>query len=119
MRSAEPGGLRVSIERREGVTVVRAEGEVDLENVDKLASALRTAGAAPDGGVVCDLLGVPFMDSSGLRALLVSLADLGERFSLVLSPGAPVGRLLELAEVRDRFRIHDTPEAATAAEERR
>ena len=52
------------------------------------------------------------MDSSGLKALLVGSADLGDRLGLVLSPGAPVARLLELAEVRDRFVIHDTLDEA-------
>ena len=114
MRDAAAKGLNVSIEHLEGVAMVRAEGEVDLETAEQLLAALRAASAMSDR-VVCDLLGVPFMDSSGLKALLVHLAELDGRLSLVLSPGAPVGRLLELADVRDRFVIHATPDEAVAA----
>jgi anti-anti-sigma factor len=114
MRDAPVGNLTISVHGADGVAIVRAEGEVDLGNAEKLTAALRQAGAGGDR-VVCDLLGVPFMDSSGLRTLLVALAELGDRFSLVLSPGAPVTNLLELAEVRERFRIHGTPEEAIQA----
>jgi anti-sigma B factor antagonist len=112
MRDAPAGTLRVTIDRPGGAFVIRAEGEVDLGNAEKLSTALRTAAGEGDDPVVLDLLGVPFMDSSGLKALLVGSAQLGGRLSLVLSPGAPVGRLLDLAEVRDRFPIHDTVERA-------
>ncbi len=110
MRDASAGTLRISIERLDRAIVVRAEGEVDLEHADTLSAALRAAGS--DDRVVLDLLGVPFMDSSGLRALLIGSATLGHRLCLVISPGAPVGRLLDLADVRDRFRIHGSVEAA-------
>ncbi len=112
MRDAEVGTLRISVERLEPVTVVRAEGEVDLDNAERLTAALRTAAADQGDRIALDLLGVPFMDSSGLKALLVAAADLGDRLCLVLSPGAPVARLLELAELRDRFAIYDSVEAA-------
>jgi anti-anti-sigma factor len=105
MRDAAVGALRISVEPGEAVVVVRVEGDVDLDNADKLSAALRTAADSWEGGVVLDLLGVPFMDSSGLKALLVASAALGDRLSLTMSPGAPVARLLELAEVRDRFSI--------------
>jgi anti-sigma B factor antagonist len=113
MRDASAGTLHISVDRHDRAIVIRAEGEVDLGNADKLSAALRMA-AAEEGAdaVVLDLLGVPFMDSSGLKALLLALADLDGRLNLVLSPGAPVGRLLDLAEVRDRFTIHESVEGA-------
>jgi anti-anti-sigma factor len=114
MRDAAAKGLNVSIEHVEGVALVRAEGEVDLETADPLLAALRAASGMSDR-IVCDLLGVPFMDSSGLKALLMYLAEHDGRLALVLSPGAPVARLLELADVRERFVIHATPDEAVAA----
>ena len=113
MRDASIGKLEVTIERAEGALIVRAEGEVDLDNADRLAAALRPGPADADARVILDLVGVPFMDSSGLKTLLFASADLGDRLSLVLSPGAPVERLLELAEVRDRFAVHTSIEDAT------
>ena len=104
--------LAISVTRPDGVVVVRAEGDVDLDNADQLTAALRSADAEQDDAVVLDLTGVPFMDSSGLKVLLVALGELGERLTLAVGPGSPVETLLDLAEVRDRFSIHPTPEAA-------
>ena len=112
MKDASVGKLQVTTERAGAVIVVRAEGEVDLDNADRLAAALRPGPADADARYVLDLVGVPFMDSSGLKTLLFASADLGERLSLVLSPGAPVERLLELAEVRDRFAVHQSVDSA-------
>ena len=114
MKDAPAGMLRLSVERDEQCAIVHAEGEVDLDNAAKLSNAIRHA-AESGGAVVVDLLGVPFMDSSGLKALLIGSAELGDRLSLVLSPGAPVVRLLELAELRDRFRIFAAVDAAREA----
>lgn len=115
MRDAAVGKLQVTSERAGAAIVVRAEGEVDLDNSDRLASALRPGPGDGEARVILDLVGVPFMDSSGLKTLLFASADLGDRLSLVLSPGAPVERLLELAEVRDRFEVHTSVEDATGA----
>ena len=117
-RDAFAGRLDISVLRENGATVVRGEGEVDLDTADQLATALRGAVDESGGLVVLDLLGVPFMDSSGLKVLLVASADLGDRLALAISPGSPVMTLLEIAEVRDRFAIHGTPLEAIAAGDR-
>jgi anti-anti-sigma factor len=111
-RDAFAGRLDISVSREDGAVVVRGEGEVDLDTAEQLASALRGAVTDTDGLVVLDLLGVPFMDSSGLKVLLVAAAELGERLVLAISPGSPVMTLLELAEVRDRFTVCGTPQEA-------
>jgi anti-sigma B factor antagonist len=114
MRDAAAGRLNVTIERAEGAVVVRAEGEVDLESAESLAASLRAAGEGA-GPVIVDMIGVPFMDSSGLRTLLVAVTELGERLALVVSPGSPVAHLLEIVQVRDRFEVHATVEDALRA----
>lgn len=114
MRDASVG-LRISTERRDRVAVVRAEGEIDLETADVLASALRAQVAAGGDGVVLDLLGVPFMDSSGLKHLLTASKELRDRLIVVLSPGSPIRRLLELAEIADRIAVRENPDDAVAA----
>ena len=108
-------GLRISTEMRDRVAVVRAEGEIDLETADMLASALRAQAAAGVDGVVLDLVGVPFMDSSGLKQLLTASNELRDRLIVVLSPGSAVRRLLELAEIADRITVRETPDDAVAA----
>ena len=114
MREAAAGRLAVTVERGDGFVVVRAEGEVDLGNADRFAAALRE-GAGDTGLVVVDLIGVPFMDSSGLKALLLASVQLGDRLALALGPGSPVAHLIEIAEVGDRFSIHPSAEDAIRA----
>ena len=54
------------------------------------------------------------MDSSGLKQLLAASNELRERLIVVLSPGSPVGRLLELAEIADRIPVRTATEDAVA-----
>lgn len=115
MRDAPAGGLRVSTEVRDGIAVVHAEGEVDLETSDVLATALRAQPAAGVEGVILDLLGVPFMDSSGLKQLLAASNELRDRLVVLVSPGSPVLRLLELAEIADRITVRGNEDEAVAA----
>jgi anti-sigma B factor antagonist len=54
------------------VYVVRVSGEVDMSHEDELRGELRTAVAAEPKGIVVDLTECEFIDSSGIRALLLS-----------------------------------------------
>lgn len=56
----------------EQVCVVRVAGEVDMSHEEELRGALRTAVAADSPGIVVDLTECEFIDSSGIRALLLS-----------------------------------------------
>jgi anti-anti-sigma factor len=110
---ATPGRLETWVERDDRVVVIGVEGEVDIETAEQFATSLR--GAPPgDEIVIVDLRGVPFIDSSGLKALLVAGSELGKRLALALTPGSAVAVLLDLARVDDRFAIYDTPDAAIA-----
>ncbi len=110
-RDAHVGRLDVELERQGDAVVIRAQGEVDLTSADQLGASLRNVPEATDR-VILDLLGVPFMDSSGLKVLLVACDELGERLCLVLSPGSPIVSLLDLAGVSERFSIFPTASAA-------
>jgi anti-anti-sigma factor len=119
MREAPSGRLEVSVEHRDAaagrIAIVRAQGEVDLGNADELAAVLHSDDCEKSDGVVLDLVGVPFMDSSGLRAVLVAAAELEPELAVVLSPGSPVLRLFELAEVTDRLAAFSTEDEAIDA----
>ena len=54
------------------VYVVRVAGEVDMSHEDELRDELRAAVAADAKGIVVDLTECEFIDSSGVRALLLS-----------------------------------------------
>jgi stage II sporulation protein AA (anti-sigma F factor antagonist) len=119
MRDAPSGRLELSVEQRDAaagqLAIVRAQGEVDLGNADELAGVLRSDACEGSDGVVLDLVGVPFMDSSGLRAVLVAAGELEPDLAVVLSPGSPVRRLFDLAEVTDRVAVFPTEDEAIDA----
>src|SRR5204863_8629516 len=98
--------LRVHAERRTGgggdVAFIRVEGEVDLANAEELAGALRSGGEGAGGGIVLDLREVPFMDSTGLKVILIASRDLEPPLAVVCGTGSAVRRLLDLAGVADR-----------------
>src|SRR5207248_191711 len=60
--------FRVEVERRNGVAVVRAVGELDLASKSQLSDAIDAAASAH--AVVVDLDRVSYFDASGLRVLL-------------------------------------------------
>lgn len=77
-----------------GNPIVSAFGEVDISSVDVLSSTLLGAIFKADKGyLIVDLRGVEFMDSKGVRALLVAQQNLemlpegGERLLVVCGEG--------------------------------
>lgn len=92
-------------------TTVHVDGELDLETGPRLRNELVTElGQLTGEGaeLVLDLADVTFCDSSGLQALLATLrrARLLDRpLTLVVTPGGRLERFLELAGVRELFRI--------------
>lgn len=91
-------------------------GEFDLATEPVLVTSMSAALAARDAShIVLDLVGVGFIDSSGLRTLLQSRDTCnaqGLRFSLVVTDG-PVSRLLDLTGVREWFTYEPAAPART------
>jgi anti-sigma B factor antagonist len=93
--------------RREGVVAVLcARGELDMASAPELDAALVRL-AAEDGleAVVLDLSGLDFMDSSGLRTVVVAArraAEQGVRFALVRG-GEPVHRVFDITRMTERL----------------
>ena len=112
--SAESEALQLTVEGigddGQGVRAIRARGEVDLSSSEELAHALE---ADRDGlPVLLDLSQVSFMDSSGLRVVLVASRELGPKLAAVVDPDSAVARLLEIAEVSDRIQLGSSEDAA-------
>jgi anti-sigma B factor antagonist len=99
--------------RNGSVAVIAATGELDLSGAAILEAEIERLAAEPDlGTVVLDLRGLEFMDSSGLR--LVVLADMrardaGRRFALVPGPET-VHRVFEITRMSDRLDFVASPE---------
>ena len=98
--------------RNRTVAVIAATGELDLSGAEALESELeRLAGEPQLGTVVLDMRGLEFMDSSGLR--LVVLADMrahetGRRFALVRGPET-VHRVFEITRMSERLEFVADP----------
>jgi anti-sigma B factor antagonist len=99
--------FRLDVERDLETVRVRPIGELDLATVDRLERALHELRGAGASGVVLDLRGLTFMDSTGLSLTLrwtVAAAQDGFAFSLI--PGAPaIQRVFELAGMAGRLRF--------------
>jgi anti-sigma B factor antagonist len=108
--------LELETTRNGRVAVVAPTGELDLSGAAVLQAELdRLAEEGELGGVVLDLRGLEFMDSSGLR--LVVLADMqareaGRRFALVRGDET-VHRVFEITRMSDRLQFVDDPEELT------
>jgi anti-sigma B factor antagonist len=113
-RTAMPN-LDFQTTRNGTVAVVAPTGELDLSGATVLEAELDRLGEEPElGAVVLDLRGLEFMDSSGLR--LVVLADMrareaGRRFALIRG-GDTVHRVFEITRMSDRLDFVDDPEEA-------
>jgi anti-sigma B factor antagonist len=94
------------------VAVVAPTGELDLSGAAILEAELDRLAEEPDlGAVVLDLRGLEFLDSSGLR--LVVLADMkareaGRRFALVRG-GETVHRVFEITRMSERLDFVEDP----------
>ncbi len=88
------------------------EGELDLAGAAMLE---RELAGIDEGPVVVDLRRLSFMDSSGLRALVVAarrLQDAGRRLALV--PGAAhVMRVFDITRMRERLEFVADPAEVT------
>lgn len=96
--------------------VIALTGELDFRTAPQLHAALQALELGPDRGLVIDLDGLTFCDSSGITAVLVArrLADAaGARLALAAVPGR-VARTFELVGLDQVFTIHPTAAAATA-----
>jgi len=107
MRGVDVVGPALSVDVERGGDSVRIalRGELDLATVGRADEALSRPEVQSSDTVVLDLSGVTFIDSSGLRFLL--LADRSARedgWRLGVVPGPPeVQRIFKLMGVEDRL----------------
>lgn len=94
--------LTIAIEQADPV-VVRLAGELDPATAPQLDEALRTVGLDGPPLVHVDMAGVSFMDSSGIRSLLVGAELLGRRDGRlrVVNADRQIVRILEVVGLED------------------
>ena len=82
--------------------LARLTGAIDLSNVDELGRQVEQAVSNRARGLVLDLSGVTYLDSTGLRLiyrLARRLGDRQQRLRLVVPDGSRILRVLTLAGV--------------------
>lgn len=91
------GPLTVTTEVAGERYIVRAEGELDVSNVELFEDCLRTAEGSEVDQIIVDLNALSFMDSAGLRVLLLASrrAREGSKRLSVRATGG-VRRIIEL-----------------------
>jgi len=90
----------VTLERAGGVLRIVVTGELDIATMPLLLEHLESDGVT-DGAdmVVLDLVGVTFIGSSGLRALLVARDAIGGRLQII--PGKATEHLFDIVGTVD------------------
>jgi anti-sigma B factor antagonist len=108
--------LQLSVRAGRSCTVVRVEGELDMDTSAQLQDFLQDVVDAGAQQVVLDCAGLAFMDSSGLGLLMVYfklLRDRGGR--LCLAAVQPLVRTMLTLSTVDR--VVDAYESVDAAED--
>ena len=103
----------------DAVHIVHIRGEVDMSHEDELRGELRAAVAAEPRGIVVDLTECEFIDSSGVRALLLSREaqhpeDGAEQLAVAAS-SEQILRILSVMGLDRVIPIRPTAEEAAAA----
>jgi anti-sigma B factor antagonist len=103
----------------DGVRVVTIRGEVDMSHEQELRGELRRAAASGADGIVVDLTECEFIDSTGVRALLLSReaqgAKEGSERLAVAAASEQILRILSVMGIDRVIPIRPTVEEAAAA----
>ena len=103
----------------DGVFIVHVKGELDISHEEELRAELNRGVAENNGGIVVDLTECEFIDSSGVRALLLGReaqrADADGQGGLVIASGSTqIVRILSVMGVDEAIPIRPTVAEAIA-----
>jgi anti-sigma B factor antagonist len=104
--------LRVEVRREADRAVLRLEGELDLASSPMLERALEAAEVTQTQLLVLDLDALSFVDSTGLRVILLAHeAARNREQEFAITPGSPqVQRLLSITSVGEHMRVIAAPD---------
>jgi anti-sigma B factor antagonist len=106
--------MRFTTDRHPGCTVIELTGRLDLAEAPELRAVVAQLLADGPRRVVLDLGGVPFMDSSGLGALIgcLKIARQAGGDLRIARVGPRVRMVLELTSMHRVLPAYDSPEQA-------
>jgi anti-sigma B factor antagonist len=104
-----PGQLVVERTRQGETVILSLRGELDLTSAPSFERELRATEDEPANRLVLDLCGLEFMDSTGLRALLLARerAQAQDRALMLRRGSRQVQRVLELTKTLEAFEFED------------
>jgi anti-sigma B factor antagonist len=108
----------ITVENGDGRVVVGVTGELDLAVAGKLESCLTSLGITGGQTLVIDLSELDFLDSTGLRVLVMArhrAEQEGWRLVLIRGP-EPVARIFELTRMDQQLEIVSSRDALAALE---
>jgi anti-sigma B factor antagonist len=108
-RGPDLGSLEIVLSHADGARLVRLAGEFDLAGVDGFERRLQGVPGPREDTLVLDLSGLTFIDSSGLRAVVMAdhrVRAEGKRCVIVRGPER-VDRVLDLTGVSERLELVD------------
>lgn len=108
----------LDLTERDGIPVARISGEIDLSVTAELETRLRGAVSADGPGLVLDLTELEYIDSAGLRVLVVLssvLSDRAQELRLAVAEHSLVDSLLVQTGVNDLIMADRTADEAVAA----
>jgi anti-sigma B factor antagonist len=102
----------------DGICVVRVRGEVDMSHEEELRAELRRAVASDADAIVVDLTECEFIDSTGVRVLLLSReaqeSEKGHNRLAVAASSEQILRILSVMGIDRVIPIHATVDEAAA-----
>jgi anti-sigma B factor antagonist len=96
------------IDRRDGATVVRLQGELDLYNAQRVRDALFDCCSETPQRLVIDLADVRFIDSTALGVLIEASTRLDGAGLVIAAPGFETRRALEISGLARHFTVADS-----------
>jgi anti-anti-sigma factor len=99
--------LRIEIDQDPAGVRLMAHGDIDLHTAPTLSQHLTEAAALGVRRIALDCSAVDFVDSAGLRALLVAHSDLraNDVKLVVVRPSPMVARVLEITRLDDALGV--------------
>jgi anti-sigma B factor antagonist len=107
--------VELEIEERGDFVVAHLSGELDIAGAPGMGDRIHDAVPTSARGLVVDLTGLDFIDSSGIAMLFGLSRKLGSRrqgLSVVARSGGPVSRVLQLVEFDQAAPVHETLDEA-------
>jgi anti-sigma B factor antagonist len=107
--------MQLHIDDRDGLKVVRVEGELDTFGTRAFRDELERFGSGDR--LVVDLASLSFIDSAGLHALFGvgrTANDVGAAVVFVVPPESAVRRVIEIVQLADVSPVCDSVEDAVS-----